>query len=123
LSVVPRNTFLGDLTVQWAQLLPFVLIVLVFWFLVVRPARRQQQKLAATQSTVAVGSEVMLGSGIYGIVSSIGDETLQLEVAPGTSMKVARQAVVRVLDDEERAAHHDDAQHTSTEEPPTDPQD
>jgi preprotein translocase subunit YajC len=86
---------------DWASLLPFVLIVLVFWFLVVRPARRQQQKLAATQSAMTIGSEVMLGSGIYGTVSSIGDETLELEVAPGTRVKVAKQAVVRVLDAEQ----------------------
>lgn len=99
---------------DWASLLPFVLIVLVFWFLVVRPARRQQQKLAATQSAVSVGSEVMLGSGIYGTVSSVGDETLQLEIAPGTSVKVARQAVVRVLDAEERETHPEPAQHDET---------
>ncbi len=89
---------------NWAQLLPFVLIVLVFWFLVVRPARRQQQKLARTQSAVHVGSEVMLGSGIYGTVVSIGDETLRLEVAPGTQVKVARQAVVRVVDTDDQPA-------------------
>ncbi len=89
---------------DWASLLPFVLIVLVFWFLVMRPARRQQQKLARTQSAVHVGSEVMLGSGIYGTVVSVGDETLELEVAPGTEVKVARQAVVRVLDAEDQPA-------------------
>ena len=105
---------------DWASLLPFVLIVLVFWFLVVRPARRQQQKLAATQSAVQVGSEVMLGSGIYGTVTSVGDETLQLEVAPGTSMKVARQAVVRVLDLEERTSHADPVQPGDTTSDPQD---
>lgn len=104
---------------DWASLLPFVLIVLVFWFLVVRPARRQQQKLSATQSAVQVGSEVMLGSGIYGTVSAVGDETLELEVAPGTRMKVAKQAVVRVLDVEQHDAHGGNAQ---TGETSTDPQ-
>ena len=105
---------------DWASLLPFVLIVLVFWFLVVRPARRQQQKLAATQSAVQVGSEVMLGSGIYGTVISVGDETLQLEVAPGTTMKVARQAVVKVVESEVSAPHVEPARNDDT---PTDPQD
>ncbi|MGZ5416991.1 MAG: preprotein translocase subunit YajC [Nocardioides sp.] len=105
---------------DWASLLPFVLIVLVFWFLVVRPARRQQQKLAATQSAVQVGSEVMLGSGIYGTVLSVGDETLQLQVAPGTTMKVARQAVVKVVEHEASAPHAESARNDDT---PTDPQD
>jgi len=85
-----------------ASLLPFLLIILVFWFLVIRPSRNQQKKLAQTQASVAVGSEVMLGSGLYGRVLEIGDETLQLELAPGTPVKVARQAVVRVVSPEER---------------------
>ena len=107
---------------DWASLLPFVLIVLVFWFLVVRPSRRQQQKLAATQSAMSIGSEVMLGSGIYGTVSSIDDETLQLEVAPGTRVKVAKQAVVRVLD-AERDEHDRDGDTSQPGETSTDPQD
>ncbi len=84
---------------DWQALLPLVLIVVVFWFLVARPARRQQHKLAATQAGITVGSEVMLGSGIFGRVASLDEEALQLEVAPGTVVKVARQAVVRVVDD------------------------
>jgi preprotein translocase subunit YajC len=103
-----------------ASLLPFVLIVLVFWFLVVRPARRQQQKLAATQSAMSIGSEVMLGSGIYGTVIAIGDETLELEVAPGTRMKVAKQAVVRVLDDEQHDTNGETAQSGETSSDPQD---
>ena len=101
---------------DWASLLPFVLIVLVFWFLVVRPARRQQQKLAAPQSAVHVGSEVMLGSGFYGRVVSLGEETLELELAPGTHVKVARQAVVKVIDRAEVPAEP-----TDPDVGPTDP--
>ena len=86
-----------------ASLLPFLLIILVFWFLVIRPARNQQKKLADTQASIAVGSEVMLGSGFYGRVLEIGDETLQLELAPGTAVRVARQAVVRVITPSDRA--------------------
>ncbi|CAN5302634.1 hypothetical protein BH18ACT9_BH18ACT9_20400 [soil metagenome] len=86
----------------WESVLPLVLIVVVFWFLVARPARKQQQKMAATQAGIAVGVEVMLGSGIFGTVVSLDEETLRLEVAPGTELKVARQAVVRVVEDSDR---------------------
>jgi preprotein translocase subunit YajC len=82
----------------WESILPFVLIVAVFWFLVVRPSRNQQKRLAATQASVAIGTEVMLGSGIYGTVAGIGDDTFDVEISPGTRMKVAKQAVVRVLE-------------------------
>jgi preprotein translocase subunit YajC len=103
---VPR-VVVGDLTMPtgeelpvngWESILPFVLIVVVFWFLVVRPSRNQQKRLAATQSSVAVGSQVMLGSGIYGTVAGVGEETFDVEIAPGTTMKVAKQAVVRVVE-------------------------
>lgn len=86
-----------------AQFLPFLLIIVVFWYLVIRPARNQQRKLAQTQSSVSVGSEVMLGSGFYGRVVALGDDTLQLELAPGTQVRVARQAVVRVVEPEASA--------------------
>jgi preprotein translocase subunit YajC len=81
-----------------AGFLPFVLIALVFWFLIVRPQRRRQQELASTQASLGPGAEVMLGSGIFGTVASLDDETLRIEVAPGTVVKVARQAVVRVIE-------------------------
>ncbi len=77
--------------------LPLVLIVLLFWVLVIRPARKRQQELSATQSSVAPGTEVMLGSGIYGTVVAVADDTVDLEISPGTHVKVARQAVVRVV--------------------------
>ena len=83
---------------DWAGILPFVLIAVVFWLLMIRPARKRQQQMTATQNSVTPGSQVMLGSGIYGTVVSVDDDTLQLETSPGTSMKVARQAVVRVVE-------------------------
>jgi len=84
-----------------AGLLPFVLIALVFWLLIVRPQRRRARDLANTQSALQVGSEVMLTSGIFGRVASLEDQTLHLELSPGTVVKVSRQAVVRVVVDEE----------------------
>ena len=93
--------------------LPLVLIALVFWLLIVRPQRRRQQALAATQAALTPGSEVMLGSGMFGRVASLDDETVQREVAPGTVVKVSRAAIVRVLDDGVRPdpAAYDPAEH------------
>ena len=83
---------------QLTGVLPLVLIVLVFWLLVIRPARKKQQEMSRIQASVEIGAEVMLGSGIFGTVVGTADETIQLEVSPGSVLKVARQAVVRVLE-------------------------
>ena len=83
----------------FGPIIPFVLIALVFWLLIVRPQRRRAQVLKDTQSALGIGTEVMLGSGIYGTVASLEDATtIQVEVAPGTTVKVARQAVVRIIE-------------------------
>lgn len=102
---------------QLEGFLPLVLIVLVFWALVIRPASKRQREMRATQSSVEVGSQIVLNSGIYGTVRSVEDATLQIEVAPGTELKVARQAVVRVIDPGEP---REDANHAPEDSRPTD---
>ena len=77
---------------------PILIFFLAFWFLVIRPARKRQQDMSRIQNSVSVGSEVMLSSGIFGTVVSLGDDTVTLQVAPDTEIKVARQAVARVID-------------------------
>ena len=83
-----------------ASLFPFAIIILVFWFLLIRPQRRRAQEMAQLQGSVEVGSEVMLASGLYGTVSMLDPDQPDLawvEVAPGMTVKVARQAIVRVI--------------------------
>jgi preprotein translocase subunit YajC len=84
-----------------AQLVPFILLALVFWLLLIRPQRKRQLAMMETQRSVQVGDEVVLGAGIVGRVAGESEEYLQLEVAPGVAMKVARAAVVRVILPEE----------------------
>jgi preprotein translocase subunit YajC len=99
-----------------AGFLPFILIALVFWFLIVRPQRRRQQELASTQSALAPGAEVMLGSGIYGIVTAVEDDTVRLDVAAGTTIKVARQAVIKVVDPMQHSEEHSE-EHSGSDSP------
>ena len=106
---------------NWTGLVPLVLILLVFWLLIIRPQRRRAQQLSATQSSLGVGSEVMLTSGIFGRVASLENETIRLEIAPGTTVKVARQAVVRVV--EPGIEPSVDGSADPTEHPPPPPRD
>ena len=81
-------------------LVPFIAIAAVFWLLLIRPQRKRQLELMATQRAVTVGDEILLGAGIVGRVVGEADDFLELEIAPGVAMKVARGAVVRVLQPE-----------------------
>ena len=75
------------------QVLSIVAIALVFWLLMIRPASRRQKELRTMQSSLNVGDEVVLTSGIHGSVRSVGDDTIGLEVADGVTLTVARGAI------------------------------
>ena len=84
------------------QLLFFCGIIAIFWMLVLRPARRQQRAQQELIAALQVGDEVVLSSGIFGRITGIDDDEgkVMLEVAPGTVLTVARQVVVRRIEDE-----------------------
>jgi preprotein translocase subunit YajC len=92
------------------SLLPFLLIILVFWFLIIRPQQKRQRAAQEMQSELSPGSQVMLTSGIFGTVSEITDDHVAIEVADGVQIKVIRAAIGRILPEDfgQDAADGDD---------------
>lgn len=82
---------------NWASLIPLVLLVLAFLLLVMRPARARQREFQRLQGQLKAGQQVMLASGIFGEIETIGDETIELRIAPETVVTVNRHAVSRVV--------------------------
>jgi preprotein translocase subunit YajC len=72
-------------------------IAVLFWVVMIRPAQARQRATARLQGGLAIGDEVMLTSGIFGVVRALDEETVHLEVADGMSLKVVRGAVGRVV--------------------------
>jgi preprotein translocase subunit YajC len=81
---------------EFAPLLPLLAILVLFWLMVIRPASRRQKAVGALQSSLEVGQRVMLTSGIFGTISSLTDERIHLEIAPGLQVEVVRGAVAKV---------------------------
>ncbi len=80
-------------------LLPLLLLVLAFVVLVVLPMRsrsRAVQKTRAMQSALTPGVEVMTTSGLFGRIVALGDETVDLEVAPGVVVRWAKAAIAEI---------------------------
>lgn len=82
---------------DWASVLPLVLLVLAFLLLVVRPARARQRQFQQLQGQLDPGQQIMIASGIFGEIVTIGDETIELRIAPETVITVNRNAVSRVV--------------------------
>jgi preprotein translocase subunit YajC len=79
------------------SLLPLVGIALLFWLLLIRPAAKRQKELARMQASLKTGDEVILTSGILGVLRDTTGEQLRLEIADGVVIRVARGAVGSVV--------------------------
>ena len=76
---------------------PMIAIFVLFYFMLIRPQRRQakehQMKLAALRS----GDEVVAAGGIHGLVTNVNDRTITLKIADNVKIKVEKASVVVIL--------------------------
>jgi preprotein translocase subunit YajC len=79
------------------QMLPLVLIFVVFYFLLIRPQAKRAKEHKAMVAALAVGDEVVTSGGILGKVTEAGDQFLTIEIAAGVQVKVQRHTVTSVL--------------------------
>ena len=87
--------------------LPIVTLVgfaLLLWLLLVRPQARRQRELAHMQSTLEVGDEVVLTSGVFGTVRGLDEAVAEVEIADGVTIRVARGAVGQVRSEHTESA-------------------
>jgi len=77
----------------WIQFVPFVLVIAIFYFIILLPAKRKQQKVQQFLDSLKVGDRVITSGGIYGQVTRLGDQTVQLQVADKIKIEVARASI------------------------------
>ena len=87
-----------DLSIYVGLLIP-VLLLGVFYFLLIRPQQRRAKEQQALIRSVEEGDEIVMTSGIIGTIVAIDDEddTLTVEIAPGTQVRILRAGVGRLL--------------------------
>jgi preprotein translocase subunit YajC len=78
----------------WVQLLPFVLVLAIFYFIILMPMKKRQQKVAAFLAGLKVGDRVVTTGGIHGTITRVSDQSLQLQIADKVRIEVSRAAVV-----------------------------
>jgi preprotein translocase subunit YajC len=78
----------------WLQLIPFALILGIFYFVMVLPMRKRQQKVQAFLAALKVGDRVITTGGIYGSITRLNDQSVQLQVANNVRIEVSRAAIV-----------------------------
>jgi len=79
-----------------ALMLPALLLV-VFYFLLIRPQSKRTKEQKEMLSKIAAGDEVATTGGILGKVLDVGDQFLTLEIASGVSIKMQKFQIAQVL--------------------------
>ncbi len=106
---------------QYSTFILIALMVLAFYFLIMRPQKKRQQAAQRTINESVPGTRVMLGSGVFGTVVAMGDRQVVLEISPGVEVTVLKQAIARVVvegdEDTEFSTDEDDLEGEETTEP------
>jgi preprotein translocase subunit YajC len=91
-------------------LAPLALMGVVFYFLLIRPQRNRQRQQQQLLQALEVGDEVMTAGGIFGTVTEIDEEsdTVLVEIAPGTEVRMLRRAIANRLTEEAGGEPSDD---------------
>jgi preprotein translocase subunit YajC len=77
----------------WLQFVPFLLVLGIFYFIILLPMKRKQQKIQDFLKSLKVGDRVITTGGIYGQVTRLGEQSVQLQIADKIRIEVARAAI------------------------------
>jgi len=83
------------------QFLPLGLIFVIFYFLLIRPARVKQKNLQAMLEALKPGDRVVTAAGIHGTVVGLSEDIVQLRIAENVKVEFSKSAVVSVVDRKE----------------------
>ena len=81
----------------WMQMLPLVLIFVVFYFLLIRPQTKRAKEHKEMVGKLQSGDEVVTNGGLLGRIAEVGDNFITLEVADGVTIRVQRFQVSQLM--------------------------
>jgi len=76
------------------QLIPFALVLAIFYFVILLPMKKRQKKVSEFLSALKVGDKVVTSGGIFGSITKVGEDAIQLQVAPNVRVDISRAAIV-----------------------------
>ena len=76
------------------QLIPFALVLAIFYFVILLPMKNRQKKVQDFLSALKEGDKVVTSGGIFGSIAKIKDDSISLQIAPNVRVDIARAAVV-----------------------------
>ena len=80
-----------------ASFIPLILIIVIFWFLLIRPQMKRNKQHRELVSNISVGDEVVTAGGMLGRITEVGDSFVSLEVNDKVTIKLQKHSVAQVV--------------------------
>lgn len=87
----------------FAQLLPIILIIGVFYVLLIRPQQKRQKQLQETIASLKIGDRVVTTGGIIGVITTVRDTSFIIRSADKSILEIARSAVAGIDEEGKQA--------------------
>ena len=79
------------------QIMPFLLMILIFYFLLIKPQQKQLKERQKMLSNLKVGDKVLTAGGIIGTISSLNNDQIEVEIAKNVKVTMLRSSITSVL--------------------------
>jgi len=77
----------------WLQLVPFGIVLAIFYFIILLPMKKKQQKVQQFLDALKVNDRVVTTGGIYGQVTRVGEQSVQIQIADKVRIEVAKASI------------------------------
>ena len=91
----------GDSSAGLLSLVPFLLIFVVFYFLLILPQQRRQKKQREMLAAIKKGDKIVTTSGIWGTITNLDKDTVTVQIADNTKVRMQRDHISRLRNTEE----------------------
>jgi len=76
------------------QLVPFALVLAIFYFIILLPMKKRQKKVQEFLSALKVGDRIITSGGLYGAITKVNEQSVTLQIAQNVRVEVSRSAIV-----------------------------
>ncbi|MBT8432957.1 MAG: preprotein translocase subunit YajC [Altererythrobacter sp.] len=87
----------ADAPPAWIQWLPIVGMILIFWFLIIRPQMKRQKEHQQKIEAIKKGDQVITAGGVVGKVHKVDDTYVELDIAQGVRVKAVKSTIGDII--------------------------
>lgn len=83
-----------------SSFVPLIALLVIFYFLIIRPQQKRQREHNAVIAAAKTGDEVVMNSGIHGIISNVKEKTVIVKVADNVKIEFDKAAIAQIVKDD-----------------------